>query len=88
MTADTGLVGAIRELLSQRLFIEVDSPDVDLIDSGLVDSIGVVELILEIERRFEIELPPEQVEIDDFRSIHRIAMLVGRRLPSPAALSA
>jgi D-alanine--poly(phosphoribitol) ligase subunit 2 len=88
MTSDTGLVGAIRELLSQQLFIQVDSPDVDLIDSGLVDSIGVVELILEIERRFEIALPPEEVEIDDFRSLNRIAMLVGRRLPPPAALSA
>jgi acyl carrier protein len=48
----------------------------------------VVELILEIERRFQITLPPEEVDIDDFRSILRIATLVGRRIPPPAALSA
>jgi acyl carrier protein len=88
MSADTALVGAVRELLLEQLHIEVNSPDVDLIDSGLVDSIGVVELILEIERRFEISLPPEEVEIDDFRSLLRIATLLGRRMPPPTALSA
>lgn len=84
MTSDTVLVGAVRELLAERLLIEVDSPDLDLIDSGLVDSIGLVELILEIETRFEVVLPPEEVEIDDFRSLRRIAALVGRRVSPPA----
>jgi acyl carrier protein len=50
----------------------------DLLDSGLVDSVRLVDLVLELERRFAISLPFDALEIDDFRTVERIAALVGR----------
>jgi D-alanine--poly(phosphoribitol) ligase subunit 2 len=72
------LVGDIRAVLRDHLTIMVDSADVDLLETGLIDSIGLVELILQLEDRFGISLPMDSLEIDDFRSINRIAHLVTR----------
>jgi D-alanine--poly(phosphoribitol) ligase subunit 2 len=58
--------------------IQVASPEIDLLETGLVDSIGLVELILELEERFGVSLPMETLEIDDFRSLYQIADLIAR----------
>jgi D-alanine--poly(phosphoribitol) ligase subunit 2 len=71
-------VGDIRAVLRDHLTVMVESPDVDLLETGLVDSIGLVELILQLEDRFGVSLPMDILEIDDFRSINRIADLITR----------
>jgi acyl carrier protein len=77
-----GLIAEIRELFAKKLAIEVESPVVDLLDTGLVDSVSLVELLLALEQEFGVSVPLEELEMDDFRSIARIAELVGRvRIP-------
>lgn len=78
MQRDSALVSGIQAVLRDRLMIVVVSPDIDLLESGLVDSIGLVELILELEERFGVSLPMEDLEIDDFRSVYGIADLIVR----------
>jgi D-alanine--poly(phosphoribitol) ligase subunit 2 len=80
-----GLVDDIRSVLRDHLHVVVDSPDVDLLESGSVDSIGLVELILQLEERFEVSLPMDALEIDDFRTIHTIADLIIRLSRVPLA---
>jgi D-alanine--poly(phosphoribitol) ligase subunit 2 len=75
---DSGLTGEISAALRDRLSVVVESADFDLLESGLVDSIGLVELILELEDRFGVSLPMDALEIDDFRSVNRIAGLIAR----------
>jgi D-alanine--poly(phosphoribitol) ligase subunit 2 len=58
--------------------IEVASPDLDLIESGLLDSLAFVEILLAIEREFGVDAGLASFEIDDFRSITKIADFVGR----------
>jgi D-alanine--poly(phosphoribitol) ligase subunit 2 len=77
------MIADICAVLRQRLQVLVDSPDVDLIETGLVDSIGLVELILELETRFGVSLPMDTLEIDDFRSVASIAALITRLSDSP-----
>ena len=86
------LVGEIRGIFAQRLAIEVESPSVDLLDTGLVDSVTLVELLLMLEEQFGVSLPLEELEMEDFRSLARIADLIARTrsaqrerasLPSP-----
>ena len=72
------LVGEIRGIFAQRLAIEVESPAVDLLDTGLVDSVTLVELLLMLEEQFGVNLPLEDLEMEDFRSLARIADLVAR----------
>jgi D-alanine--poly(phosphoribitol) ligase subunit 2 len=80
---DNSPVNAIYAVLRERLMVIVGSPDVDLFETGLVDSIGIVELILALEDRFGISLPMENLELDDLRSVGRIAGLIVRLSMAP-----
>ena len=40
--------------------------DEDLFDAGVLDSMGTVELIVEIENRFDIRVPVTEFGRDDF----------------------
>lgn len=77
------LAGDIRAVLRDHLTVMVDSPDVDLLETGLIDSIGLVELILQLEDRFGVSLPMDALEIADFRSINTITDLITRLSTAP-----
>ena len=67
------------DLLNGRLQIEAED---DLLGDGLVDSMGIMWLIAFIEEKFEINLPLEDVTIENFRTVKLIdAYLNTRRSP-------
>ena len=51
-----------------ELFMEdvSDMMDEDLFDAGVLDSMGTVELIVEIENRFDIRVPVTEFGRDDW----------------------
>ena len=59
-------------LLRDRLCVDVTDADTDLIDSGLLDSLALVMLIGAIEETFACELPLDDFDIEDFRSVEQI----------------
>ena len=59
------------QLLSDRNGQPIGEAD-DLLGSGLVDSVGMTSLVLFIEDALEINVPPEDVTIENFISIERI----------------
>ena len=69
----------IRELFVEALNIEVPSAETDLIESGLLDSLALVELLFEIERRFEVDLSLDELEIENFRTVDRISEFITRQ---------
>jgi acyl carrier protein len=79
------LVDDIRSVLRDHLHVLVESADTDLLESGSVDSIGLVELVLQLEQQFEMSLPMDALEIDDFRSINAIASVITRLRGIPLA---
>jgi acyl carrier protein len=81
MDSDLTAAERIRLLIREVLSVEVPNDDTDIIDAGLLDSLALVSLIAEIEHEFELELPLEDLDIDQFRSVNRIAqMLAGLRV--------
>lgn len=70
----------IRTLVRDVLQVEVPTFDTDLIDTGLLDSLGLVSLITEIELDLGFELPLDDFDVDRFRSIERIAGYVAEFL--------
>lgn len=75
---------AIRSFIAGQLLSNGDGPaigdDDDLLGTGLVDSVGMMSLVLFIEEEFGISVPPEDVVIENFLSIHAIDGYVrGRR---------
>lgn len=68
---------AVQQLIAgwflERLNLEIPSPDTDLFETGVLDSLAFVELMLFLENAFGITITLEQVEIEHFKSIERIA---------------
>jgi acyl carrier protein len=42
------------------------APDTELLESGLLDSLGIVAVVSELERRYGVEFPPEALGPDTF----------------------
>ena len=82
---DDALRERIWRVLRDALQIEVPAYDTDLIDGGLLDSLALVSLIGEIELDFGFPLPLDEVDVESFRSIERIAELVASRSASERA---
>jgi len=61
------------------LHLQVPSLDTDLIDTGLVDSLTFVEFLAQLEKEFGIHVSLEDLEIDHFRTISRIARFVATK---------
>ncbi|MEJ7567595.1 MAG: phosphopantetheine-binding protein [Gaiellaceae bacterium] len=66
----------LASLFPEALGIAAPADDVDLIEEGVIDSLALVGLLFAIERHFEIEIPPDLLEVDRFRTIERLAELV------------
>lgn len=72
----------IATIFVERFDTRLASDDVDLIETGLVDSVKIVELVLELEQRFGVSLPFEDLEIEDFRTVPRLAERIARTAPA------
>jgi acyl carrier protein len=66
----------IERLFADRLNTEVPTTDTDLFESGILDSLRFVELLAALEEAFGLRVSVEELEIDDFRSLSRIAKFV------------
>jgi acyl carrier protein len=71
----------ILDIFSGRLHTEVPSLDTDLLDSGILDSLKFVELLLALETELAIKLQVEELELDNFRSIQKISRFLSGRNP-------
>lgn len=82
--SDQVIVERLRALVLEHLHMEVPSADTDLLDSGLLDSLQLVDLLLLIEQHFGRRIAVEAIDLEDLRSLARIAQLLG----TPAATAA
>lgn len=66
----------LTKIFSEKLLVEVGSSETDLLDSGILDSMSFVELLLNLEQEFGFQVAIESLDMENFRSISRIAELV------------
>lgn len=74
--ATEAVTDRVQRLFVETLNVEVPSPDTDLIEGGLLDSLALVELLFALEREFAVTIPLESLDIDTFRSVGRIAQFI------------
>jgi acyl carrier protein len=75
------LISQLNALFLDQLSIEVPGPNTDLIETGMLDSMKLVELLVLIEQQFGIRIELEQIEIDDLRTVRGIARMIGNAPP-------
>jgi acyl carrier protein len=71
----------LRAFFSEKLSVEVSSVDANLEQTGILDSLALVELLSYIEKEFGTEISIDDIEIEDFHSIARIAEYVDAHRP-------
>ena len=76
---DSGLPDRIARLFAGALSIEVPSADTDLFESGILDSLAFVELLLHLEREFGVTASVDDLELENFKTVGRIAEFVRAR---------
>lgn len=78
MPAGTGLEERLATLLVDRLHTDVPMADIDLFESGILDSLRFVEFLAVVEQEFGMRVELEELEIDHFRTLSRIAAFLTR----------
>jgi acyl carrier protein len=76
MSDSTNICKQVLRIFSDKLHIEVASLETDLIDSGLLDSLALMNLLLHLEKAFGLVVSIEDLEVDHFRSARRISEFV------------
>lgn len=78
-----------------RSFIESDlmkeppatplTKDVSLIDTGIIDSLGLFKLVAFLEEAFQVSVEPDQVRADNFETLEKVLNLVKRKTTRESA---
>lgn len=69
----------IAGIFAAALHLEVPSHDTDLFETGVLDSLAFVELLLQLEREFGVTTSVDDLEAENFRSLASIADFVRSR---------
>jgi acyl carrier protein len=56
--------------------------DAPLIESGIIDSMGLIRLILFIEEKFGIKIGEEELDMENFRTIGALTEFVTEKIQS------
>ena len=64
------------QAITQQVLNTNISPQHDLIETGLMDSLALVSLLLELETQFSLSLIVDDLEIDHFRTLESITAFI------------
>lgn len=68
----------VTEMLQRSLARELSDDD-QLVESGIIDSMGVMTLLGFLEEKFNIQIPGEELMPENFATVNTIAALVERQ---------
>lgn len=80
MGSDGATRQRVRDLLRNHLTLDIQDDEVDLIATGLVDSLTLMRLVSRIESEFQFTVLLETLDIDDFRSVSSLTAYVNLQL--------
>lgn len=78
MNEQTQNLGNVSKVVCNTLTIESIPFEEDLIDSGLLDSLSLVQLMVALEEEFSIRIEPEEIDFEDYRSVKSLTEMIIR----------
>jgi acyl carrier protein len=86
MTDDGAVRDSVVRFLERKFGVHPASLDQDLLAAGMLDSLGIVELLLFAEQDHGAALDLETLDLEDLRSVASISRLIaGAHRERPAA---
>ncbi len=81
--AGPGIADQVRDFILENLLFTDDRSAIDddesLLDKGIIDSTGIMEVIMFIEERFGIQVRDEEMIPENLDSVSNIAAYVARK---------
>lgn len=68
----------VHRIFLDKLELDVE-PDTNVIESGALDSVSFVKLLLELEESFGVSVDVAELDLADFQSVSSVARLVADR---------
>ena len=78
--ATSTTIDRVMEILTGPMNLEIPSVSAGLFESGILDSVAFVNLLMYLEQTFKITVSVEDLEMDTFQSAASIADFVAREL--------
>ena len=86
---DTNLKSQIKQFIAENMLFSGEgfthSDDASLLEAGIIDSIGVMELVTFVGSTFNVEVPPDDIVPDNFDSVQKLADYVKRKQAATTA---
>ncbi|WP_425101078.1 acyl carrier protein [Tropicibacter sp. S64] len=71
---------ALRTFIAEEFAVDIPAEqltdDLDLIDTGIVDSLGVLKLIAFLEGEYDMTISPDELDADLYRTIGQIETMI------------
>lgn len=84
-------IDRIRHYVQHKVITRENTPELkesdDWLANGLVDSIGVVQIVSFVERELNTPVPEEDVTVENFRSLKDVAHYLERRKNTRSAIA-
>ena len=78
------IVTKIRQYISQNLLFSEDgfhySDDDSLLGEGIIDSMGVMEMVVFIEQEYAIAVPDLEITPENFDSVKKLAKYINAKI--------
>ena len=81
----TSICERLQEIFREELQIDPPAVDDELIETGLLDSMMFISLLMHLEEEFCVKVAIQDIEITDFSTIEKIARLVAENDDQRAA---
>ena len=85
VTERSAIKETVRDFISNSVKIAGVNDDENLFETGIVNSLFAVQLMTFIEKTFAIEVGPEDLDIENFKSLNAMMAFVLRKLEQPNA---
>ena len=84
MTETAPIEATLRQHLAREILftgqIYPHSDDASFLENGIVDSMGVMQLVMFVEERFSVSVDDAHIVPDNFDSVARLAAYIRRKL--------
>jgi acyl carrier protein len=70
------VIARIMKLLRESLFVEPPDADTDIVETGLIDSAGFMDLFIVLEDQFGIRIAAADLDLNHFRTVGKMAAFV------------
>lgn len=73
----------IKEFILKNLYFAEDNTlddDASFLETGVVDSTGVMELVAFVQSQFGVTVEPQEIVVENFDSVNKVARFISRKL--------